>query len=154
MCNSIYDFEGGGRRKLSEEEVDSALEEFGNKLGFEISDILEYKDDLVEYIINHHKLISRYQELRRNEQMKRSGFVLSSFFLLIFIPVGFSVWSKNDPKNAELIMAALTSLLAIQKSMSSWLDKRKVIGGFWKAESDIKSLLYEFEGKWENKAHE
>jgi len=48
----------------------------------------------------------------------------------------------------------LTGLLAVHKSMSSWLDKRKVIGNFWRAESELKTILYAFEDKWKNKAYE
>jgi hypothetical protein len=46
----------------------------------------------------------------------------------------------------------LTGLLAVHKSLSSWLDKRKVIGNFWKAESDLKTNLYAFEDKWKKHA--
>jgi hypothetical protein len=49
------------------------------------------------------------------------------------------------------VTALLTGLLAVHKSLSSWLDKRKVIGNFWKAESDLKTKLYAFEDKWKGK---
>ncbi len=156
MKKSIYSFEGEGRRALTVDEADTAIKELGAKLGFESLVIGDHKDDLIEFILNHHEVISRYQKLRDKEETKRNWYIVGSFSLLIFIPIliyGVSLL-PGASGNAAQITAILTSLLAVQKAMSSWLDKRKVIGGFWKAESEIKTLLYEFEDKWIDRAVE
>ncbi len=154
MSNSIYSFEGEGRRKLSDTQANDAINEFGDKIGFNGVNTSEHKNDLIEFIINHHMVISRYQNLRQKEEKLRLYYIIGSFLLLVLIPILLYGLSRlpGGAGGAAQITAMLKSLLAVQKAMSSWLDKRKVIGGFWKAESEIKTLLYEFEGKWKNAA--
>ena len=159
---SIYGFEKDGRRQFADEgEEDAALREFCGRL--EIPDLVtaglaaEDRKVLLNFILNHHKVISRYQQLRRRERLWRALFTALSLLLLGGLPyLIFLVGSGGKQSTPELITTQLTALItglvAVYKSLSSWLDKRKVVGNFRKAEADIKSKLYAFEDKWRGKA--
>lgn len=168
---SIYDFENKGRRKFSDKETeDLALDEFATRL--EIKDSCykenqEYRDILLKFILNYHKLIQRYDELINAEQVWRFLFAFMSLSFLCLIPIlvyagpfflkesvvsYLEIPSSVDP--FAQITTIITGLLTVQKFLSSWLDKRKIIGSFKKARSDLKSKLYTFEDKWRGQATE
>ncbi|HEX8874319.1 MAG TPA: hypothetical protein VF780_06785, partial [Nitrosospira sp.] len=110
---------------------------------------------LVNFILSYHKTISRYNELRDRENRWRILFTGISLILLMAIPlIIFHIGeaSAGTGNITAQVTALLTGLMAVHKSLSSWLDKRKVIGNFWKAESDLKTKLYAFEDKWKDKA--
>ncbi|WP_297326176.1 hypothetical protein [Nitrosomonas sp.] len=152
---SIYDFEYKSRRKfLDHYSENKALKEFAERLGFENSNYQEHRDILLNFILNYHKLIHRYEELISVEQWKQNFYTGISLFLLFSIPILLYVAPsllKNYAPNGDLlaqIAAILTGLLTVQKSLSSWLDKRKIVGNFRKAQSALKAKLYAFEDKW------
>lgn len=162
MSDSIYSFENKGRRKFSDEQSeDVAMDEFAKRLGFEggnYKEKREHRDILLDFILNYHKVISRYQELQAREAKLRKKFTVVSLALLFIIPLlilAMGVVFPGDKGSITAqVTAVLTGLLAVHKSLSSWMDKRKVIGNFWKAESDLKTRLYSFEDKWKGKAME
>jgi hypothetical protein len=137
------------------------LHEFGGRLQVpaDVVAVLsaEERKVLLNFILNHHKVISRYQQLRKRERLWRALFTAVSLLLLGGLPfLIFLVGSGAEQTTPELITTQLTALItglvAVYKSLSSWLDKRKVVGNFRKAEADIKSKLYAFEDKWRGKA--
>jgi hypothetical protein len=151
---SIYCFEENGRRQFPDKNSeDAALKEFKDRL--EIKGIADddHRDVLLNFILNYHKVISRYEELRTKEIRWRGVFTGLSLFLLFAIPFLIFKISNNDGVVPQLT-AVLTGILAVHKSFSSWLDKRIVVGNFWKAESDLKTKLYSFEDKWKGKSTE
>ncbi|MCE7914783.1 MAG: hypothetical protein DYH15_08880 [Nitrosomonas sp. PRO4] len=153
MHDSIYSFENEGRRKfINRESEDAALEEFAHRLEFTASDFREHRDVLLNFILNHHKLIFRYDELQNRETKWRYIFIFISLMLLCVIPGVIFIISTNNSNYLAQATAILTGLLAVHKSLSSWLDKRKIIGNFWKAKSDLKTKLYAFEDKWKGQA--
>ncbi len=158
MSDSIYSFENQGRRKFPDgKSEDDALAEFADRLEFVAADYTEHRTTLLNFILSYHKTISRYNELRDRENKPRVLFTSISLILLLMIPlIIFHIGeaSAGTGNITAQITALLTGLLAVHKSLSSWLDKRKVIGNFWKAESDLKTKLYAFEDKWKGKATE
>lgn len=153
LHDSIYSFENEGRRKFSNQGAeDAALEEFAHRLGFSGSDFKEHRDILLNFILNHHKLILRYEELQNRETKWRYIFIFISLMLLCMIPGVIFMISANNSNYLAQATAILTGLLAVHKSLSSWLDKRKITGNFWKAKSDLKTKLYAFEDKWKGQA--
>jgi hypothetical protein len=160
-AGSIYGFESKGRRQFAGRDAENAaLRELGARL--QIPDAVldhlavEERRLLLNFILNHHKVISRYQELRARETRLRVLFTALSIALLGALPLLiFFVGSKADGTAAQVtsqLTALITGLVAVQKSLSSWLDKRKVLGNFRRAEADVKSNLYAFEDKWTGKA--
>lgn len=157
---NIYDFENKGRRKFPDiESENKALSEFAQRLELQLSDFNQNRELLLNFILNHHKIIQRYMELICDEKSKQNSFRYISLFLLFLIPIliylGPIVF--NGSSNIDFpaqIATMLTGLLTIQKSLSSWLDKRKIVGNFQKAQSDLKSKLYAFEDKWRGQAKE
>lgn len=164
QASTIYNFEDKGRRRFPDEpSEDDALRDFKKRLA--IPDDVELTKDhrnlLLKFILNFHKLISYYQQRRRKENKWHSWFTFLSLFLLAAIP-GLIYWATTLGKPGEIhvdivvsqLTAVLTGLIAVQKSISSWLDKRKIVGNFWKAESELKTRLYTFEDKWKGQAFE
>lgn len=158
---TIYNFENEGRRQFPDKpSEDDALRDFKKRL--EIADDVELTRDhrnlLLEFILNFHKLISYYQQRRKKENSLRWGFTFLSLFLLAAIPclIYWVTFYQSDEIHAGIVVsqltAVLTGLISVQKSISSWLDKRKIVGNFWKAESELKTKLYTFEDKWKGQA--
>lgn len=159
---TIYNFENEGRRQfLDKPSEDDALRDFKKRL--EIPDDVELTKDqrnlFLEFILNFHKLISYYQQRREKENRWRIWFTCLSLFLLAAIPCLIYWVTKSyesDKIHAGIVVsqltAVLTGLISVQKSISTWLDTRKIVGNFWKAESDLKTKLYTFEDKWKGQA--
>lgn len=157
---AIYNFEGKGRRQFPDvPSEDEALKEFKTRLAIP-DDVVLAKDHralLLNFILNFHKVISHYQLLRAKETKIRRWFTGLSLALLVATPFLIFLVSKmtgNEANIASQVTAVLTGLIAVQKSISSWLDKRKIVGNFWKAESELKTKLYTFEDKWKGQAFE
>lgn len=157
---AIYNFEGKGRRQFPDVSSENeALKEFKLQLAIPDDVVLakDHRDLLLNFILNFHKVISRYQLLCAKETLMRRVFTGLSLVLLVAIPFLIFMVSKgsgNEANIASQVTAVLTGLIAVQKSISSWLDKRKIVGNFWKAESELKTKLYAFEDKWKGQAFE
>jgi len=78
MSDSIYSFENQGRRKFPDQESeDAAVKEFAERLRFaDNSNYTQHRDTLLNFILNHHKVISRYKELRAREMRWRVLFTV------------------------------------------------------------------------------
>lgn len=170
---SIYDFENKSRRKFPNEKSENlALEEFAQRLGIEnnlYKENKEYRDILIKFILNYHILIQSYDALISREQKWRFVFAFMSLSFLCLIPIlvyagpyflkesvvpylKFYIPLPSSVDPFAQITTILTGLLTVQKFLSSWLDKRKIIGSFKKARSDLKTKLYTFEDKWRGQA--
>jgi hypothetical protein len=159
MDENIYSFEKEGRRKFhGVASENDALRDFAQRLGYadmETSDFPEHRDTILNFILNLHKIIERYQELRIKESRRRIWFTILSLALLMAIPglmIVIGLYAESGSILTAQVAAILTGLIAVHRSVSSWMDKRKVIGNFWKAESDLKTILYSFEDKWKGRA--
>lgn len=157
LSNNIYSFENQGRRKFSDpKSEEAAVKEFATRLKLTDNSYKKHQDILLEFILNHHKVISRYNELKDREMRLRKQFTVVSLVLLFAIPLlifAIGAWLPGDKGSVTAqVTAMLTGLLGVHRSLSSWMDKRKIIGNFWKAESDLKTKLYAFEDKWRDKA--
>ena len=157
VSSDIYKFESTRRQFPDTSSEDAAVQEFSERLGFRGADYPDHRGLLLNFILNHHKVISRYKVLREKEQKRRYLFTGISLLLLFSIPA-LIFWLGNAAAGKEVFTAQMTALLtgliAVHKSLSSWLDKRTVIGNFWKAESELKTKLYTFEDKWKGQATE
>lgn len=155
LPESIYLFENQGRRKFGDRQSEeAALKEFAARLAFADADHAGHRDVLLNFILSYHKLILRYKDLRLREKRLRFLFTAISLVLLFLIPIliyGIARLPGTEGVVTAQVAAMLTGLLAVHKSLSSWMDKRKVVGNFWKAESDLKAKLYAFEDKWKGK---
>lgn len=60
--------------------------------------------------------------------------------------------ATSSPESfASVAVAILTSLLGLHKVISSWMDKRKLLGVFHEASSGLKMKLYAFEDEWNSR---
>lgn len=164
QVSTIYNFEDKGRRQFPDKSSeDDALRDFKKRLAIpdNVGLTEDHRNLLLKFILNFHKLISYYQQRRKKENRWHSWFTFLSLFLLVAIPCliyWVTTLYEQDKIHANIVVsqltAVLTGLIAVQKSISSWLDKRKIVGNFWKAESELKTNLYTFEDKWKEQAFE
>jgi hypothetical protein len=163
LNDDSYDFEKIRANKFSyrpKKKASIYFEKFTDRLSLTEAECCKYKPELSNYILEYHLNIFWYNEKLKIEKQRRILFTILSFVLLIaipFIPLCISFLDKNIANTQVLssipsqITAILTGLLGVQKALSSWLDKRKLVGHFWKASADLKEALYSFENKWKEK---
>jgi len=160
LPNNKYRFESAGR--LSTEPDSQEVKKFLKKKLSTPENAIDYKalDDtaraaIAGFMTHHHLAIMRYQTLLDREKRHRAFFIGFSFVLLALVPLSIFLLSEHlAGKSSNIIAqitAMLTGLLAVQKALSSWLDKRVIIGNFYRAQSTLKSNLYTFEDQWRGK---
>jgi hypothetical protein len=117
-------------------------------------------DRLTDLIISCHLNIQWYQRKLSGEVNLRRWYFALSLAMLAMIPLVLfviSFWTAHSGGNQAIgvttqLSAILTGLLAFQRGVSAWLDKRQVVAGYSKACSDLKSVLYTFEQAWDSVA--
>ncbi len=155
--NTTYNFEkkGSSESLRTRQKAEEELEKFAVRVDFNDIDYSKHKDVLLDYIIQHHLNIEWYTKRRKKERCLRVFFTAITLLLLLGIPFAlyfiYKLAGDTEILTAQ-ITAILTGLLAVHKALSSWLDKRKLIGNFWKASADLKENLYSFEDKYKGKA--
>ena len=161
--NDRYGFELLGKRKDSYRSRGQAAAELGKFLRrIEVNEsavqlTAESREALLEFISQHNLNIEWYERRLAVERRHRRYFTILSLALLVLIPI-FIVVITNfvSGANAGVIVAAitalLTSLIATQKALGSWLDKRQLITHFWKASAALKDSLYSTQDRWEGNA--
>lgn len=123
---------------------------------------------LERYVANVHVNCSWYNHNVRSEKLLQALFFLLSVALLVLVPlvVYFSPsildWIGTQVFRADLqladeftvgeLTARLTTLLAgffaAHRTISAWLNQRKLIAPFWKARSDLLNEIYTLETEW------
>lgn len=81
--------------------------------------------------------------------------VLLALIPLAIIVVGsLATWlgAKSPAAVTAQITGVLTGFIGVHRVISTWLDKRQMIGNFHKASAALKENLYNLEGKWKNPA--
>jgi len=151
-----YRFESAGRLSTTPNSAD--VQKFAERKLIIPANAIDDKvrTAIAGFMTHHHLAIMRYQTLLNREKNYRAFFIGFSFVLLAFVPVCIFLLSKylagSSSNVIAQITAMLTGLLAVQKALSSWLDKRVIIGNFYRAQSVLKSNLYTFEDQWRGKA--
>ncbi|MCK4465081.1 MAG: hypothetical protein KAU83_05160 [Bacteroidales bacterium] len=155
--DNTYIFEKKSRkRSRSKKEAQTELAKFANRLDLKESHYTGHKDELLEYVMEHHLNIDWYEERLKKERNYRYIFTTISLALLLLIPIGILYLTQlpgiSGSSVAAQITAVLTGLLAVHRSLSSWFSKRQLMGHFWKASADLKESLYSFEERWRGNA--
>ncbi len=153
---TTYSFENEKTTIRKREDAEMELKIFLKRLGFLDSLPMNYpihKELLIQYVIDVHLNIFWYEKAKKKEQKRIKTYGVSSLALLLLIP--FAIWyisNNSKAENLEAVMtqvtALITGLLAVHKAFSTWIDKRKFIGQFWKAAADLKENLYHLEEAW------
>lgn len=157
-----YCFEGKARRdsQRTREASENALNVFAGRLQLGQPNLFNTteKELLLDYMIHCTLNIDWYENRIKKEKRLRFFFTAITLFLLALIPIILFFVSIKIKANVEAVTAqvttALTGFLAVHKALSSWLEKRKVMGLFWSASSELKENLYSIESKWKGKARE
>ena len=167
--STVYKFEGPILRgffstQRKKNEAETQLPIFANRLGFNTNGLDDPDRNLLfKYIVEHHLNIAWYRKSIWKKVSSRFLFFFLTLALLFLIPVLLFIitnanwsWLRDILGNggtdttAAGITAVLTGLLGVHRSLSEWLNKRKLVGLFWKASADLKENLYAFEDTWGN----
>jgi len=102
-----------------------------------------------------------YYKAIKREQLYRAGFIVLTVALLGLIPI-LLVWGlpKLSGTFADTefsavtgqIVGVLTGLIAIHKTLQSWLNARKVIGRYWQTRTSLVDVVYDLEMGWSGSA--
>ena len=158
-----YGFEAGGRAAFRDKQRASREKtRLERRLGFtDEQPAAAYAELLLELTVHCHLAIDWYQHKLKREIRARRWYFFLSLGLLALIPIAlFLLVPESDAKQTTAavitaqISAVLTGLLAFQRGVSAWLDRRQVVGGYSKAVSELKAILYEFEQTWQDCARD
>ncbi|MEL6562028.1 MAG: hypothetical protein AAFQ94_27825 [Bacteroidota bacterium] len=155
---SNYSFEGESSNRLDISALSSNRKTFLKNLGATEKEIAQLPEEetINEFLIQYCSNIDWYQKRQTRENNYRKLYNILSIALMILIPVGIFIVSLLFSKsNVELVSSSvatiLTSVLAIHKTFSSWIEKRKLNTLFHAAASKLKTRLYELEEEWNSR---
>lgn len=155
---SNYSFERESSNRLDISALSSNRKTFLKNLGASEQEIEQLpKEEIIdEFLIQYCSNIEWYQKRQARENNYRKLYNILSIALMILIPAGIFIVSLLFSKsNVELVSSSiatiLTSVLAIHKTFSSWIEKRKLNTLFHSAASKLKTRLYELEEEWNSR---
>ena len=100
-----------------------------------------------------HLNIDWYDRHRKRQQRLYLAFGIFTGLLVLAMPGAiFLAHSKASDALAGQIGVIITGMLSAHRALSSALEKRNMARHFWKAQADMKSILYAFEDRWRNRA--
>lgn len=122
------------------------------------SDILDrIRDDQAETLLTYtrvcHLNIDWYDRQRKREQRWYWSFAAFTALLVVAMPVGILVahYLESRALTAQ-VSVIIAGVLSAHRMLSTMLEKRNLVRHFWKAQAELKTLLYSFEDKWRGKA--
>lgn len=155
---SNYSFEGESSNRLDVSALSSNRNTFLKNLGATEEEIAQLPEEetIDEFLIQYCSNIDWYQKRQTRENNYRKLYNILSIALMILIPAGIFIISLLfSTSNVELVSSSvatiLTSVLAIHKTFSSWIEKRKLNTLFHSAASKLKTRLYELEEEWNSR---
>lgn len=104
---------------------------------------------LMAFATNCHLNIDWYARSRKRQ--RRLYWIFGAFtgVLVLAMPVAiFFTHSRASDALAGQIGVIITGVLSAHRALASTLEKRNMERHFWKAQADLKSILYSFEDKW------
>lgn len=156
-----YAFESGGRTSFRDKQrATQEKKKLTRRLGFRQSPSAAVDERLLELAVHCHLAIDWYQARLREEVRARRWYFFLSLSLLAAIPALLYLLAPQATEAhaaavvTAQISAVVTGLLAFQRGVSAWLDKRQVVGGYSRAASQLKTILYTFEQTWEGQAED
>jgi hypothetical protein len=147
-----YSFETRPTRQ-TEEAARQMLRTFLLRLGLGDTDQarLEPGDQkaLLAFTTVCHLNIDWYDRRRKREQHWYRGFALFTALLLMATPLAL-FWAHQLDAQAQTaqIGVIIAGVLSAHRMLSTMFEKRNLVRHFWRAEADLKTLLYSFEDTW------
>jgi hypothetical protein len=156
-----YSFESRGRTFLRDtQSAQAERKKIAARLGFSEQIPSTLFDEQLRQLALHCNLsILWYENKLAREVRARRWYFAISVGLLLVIPIALCLIAHYDAASGHpaaavtaQLSAVLAGLLAFHRGISAWLDRRQVVGAYSKAASDLKTILYEFEQTWDQKA--
>ena len=114
-----------------------------------------------DFVVACHLNVNWYQNALTDEVSKRKMYFALSVALLLIVPIAVvflpygvaAIGSLDSTKGSAQdvtaqITAVLTGLLGFQRSMSAWLDKRKIVGSYAQTSAKLKEIIWSLLDKW------
>jgi hypothetical protein len=103
---------------------------------------------LIAFTSACHLNIEWYDRSRRRHQRMYWGFAVFTALVVVGLPVAISLTSAASKAFTAQIGVIITGVLSAHRLLASSFEKRNLARHFWKAQADLKSILYSFEDKW------
>lgn len=153
---ALYSFESKPTRQ-TEEQARQMLRTFLVRMRVD-PDVLESlpeedRQTLVTYATVCHLNIHWYHRRRQREQSWYFGFACFTVALLAGTPLAI-FWAHQAAPQAlgAQIGVIAAGLLSAHRTLSTMFEKRNLVKHFWRAEADLKTILYSFEDTWRGRA--
>jgi hypothetical protein len=128
------------------------------RLGFISDEVRSYPfgPQMIKFVATCNLAIDWYQRRISREVRLRELYFYSSLGVLAVVPIAL-FWAGSSAaglgaSTTAQVSAIIAGIFAFYRGLSAWLDKRQVVGGFSKASSDLKEILYGFEERWAGEA--
>jgi hypothetical protein len=154
-----YSFEQKDNNRLDTKLLSLNRDAFLNNIGFSNVQIAKINHPILDkFILHYYANIEWYQQRQKKENKNRKLYNVISVALLVVIPIGVflltAYFAERDDATAEAVSSAmaaiLTSIFAVHKAISSWMEKRKLNSLFHSAGSKLKTRFYGVEENWHN----
>jgi hypothetical protein len=147
-----YSFETRPTRQ-TEEAARQMLRTFLLRLGLGDTDQARLEPDdrkaLLTFTTVCHLNVHWYDRHRKREQQWYWGFALFTMLVLIGTPLAL-FWAHRLDAQAQTAQVGviIAGVLSAHRMLSTMFDKRNLVRHFWRAQADLKTLLYSFEDTW------
>jgi hypothetical protein len=96
-----------------------------------------------------HLNVHWYDRQRKREQHWYRGFALFTALVLIGTPLAI-FWAHHLDAQAQTAQVGviIAGVLGAHRMLSTMFEKRNLVRHFWRAQADLKTLLYSFEDTW------
>ena len=152
-----FTFESGGVKKIRNAEkkvIEPNKLAFAERFGVEVDNLPESEKSLIESFLKANiRNIEWYTKRIAREGFYRNVYNALTILLIIAIPLIIFFVTKWIAKKENgviielsgLLTALISSVLALHKLITSWVDKRKFRAHFMRAKVKLKNILYKLE---------
>lgn len=146
-----YSFENVPTRQTKQRAADM-VEKLLLRLGVDADDQEQLGEDarrsITAFATACHLNIDWYARSRARQRRLYLLFGIFTGLLVVAIPVAVFLTANASEALAGQFGVIITGVLSAHRALASTLDKRNMERHFWKAQADLKSILYSFEDKW------
>lgn len=103
---------------------------------------------LIAFATACHLNIEWYDRSRRRHERLYWSFAVFTGLVVVGLPVAISITSMASKAFAAQIGVIITGVLSAHRLLASSFEKRNLARHFWKAQAELKSILYAFEDRW------
>ncbi|MEM9488081.1 MAG: hypothetical protein AAGC55_02990 [Myxococcota bacterium] len=149
-----YPFESAQTRQ-TRDEAEKIMKLFLARLGVADSATITAADRelLLDFTTNCHLNISWYDNARKRQVWWYRCFVVLTGLLVLGTPLAIILTYRADSQALTAqVGVIIAGVLSAHRLLCTTLERRNLAHHFWKAQADLKSILYTFEDTWDGRA--